>query len=368
MVKEQRIVENFMDMVKIPSPSLGERAIADYLKKALIDLGLEVEEDNAGENHNGTAGNVIGVLRAPGKAKVLFSAHMDTVKPCDQINPIIENGIIKGDGTSVLGGDDKGGIAAILEMLAVIKENNLEHPEIIVVFSIAEEIGLLGAKSFDSAKYAPDFGFILDSSGKPGVVITQAPYSAKGKITIVGKPAHAGIAPETGINALTVAAHAITKIKLGRIDKETTSNIGTVSGGSAVNIVMPSIDMMYEARSLNGETLKCLLDETLGIFKATAEEFGAQFEHTVAIGYDGFVIPADAEILTIFKNACERAGVEFKPQPSGGGSDTNIYNGRGIPSLNLACGMSKVHTTEEFIEIKDLVGSAELLLEIVKGF
>lgn len=368
MVREERLVKNFIDMVKIPSPSLKEREMADYLITALKKLGLEVEEDNAGEINKGNAGNVIGVLRAPGKPKVLFSAHMDTVLPCDKITPVIENGIIKSDGTSILGGDDKGGIAAILEMLEAIKENNLDHPEIIVVFSMAEEIGLLGAKAFNVEKYSPDYGIILDSSGKPGVVITEAPYAAKGKITIVGKPAHAGIAPENGINALTVAAHAITKIKLGRIDKETTSNMGTVCGGQAVNIVMPSVEMMYEARSLNGETLKNLLNETFEIFEKTAKDFGAEFKHNVTIGYDGFIVPEDAEILQRFKAACERAKIEYKPQPSGGGSDTNIYNGKGIPSLNLAVGMSKVHTLEEYIEIKDLVGSAELLLEIVKGF
>lgn len=149
MVKENRLVQTFIDMASISSPSLKEREVGDYLLKALKELGMEAYEDNAGEVHGGNCGNIIGVLKAPGKKKVLFSAHMDTVLPCDKVTPIIENGIIKSDGTSVLGGDDKGGIAAILEMISVIKENNLDHPEIIVVFSIAEEIGLRGARAFD---------------------------------------------------------------------------------------------------------------------------------------------------------------------------------------------------------------------------
>ena len=259
MINRERMVENFINMAKISSPSLKEREVADYIKKELESIGLEVIEDNAGEKTGGNSGNIIGILRAPGKKKVLLSAHMDTVLPCDKVNPIIENGIIKSDGTTVLGGDDKAGIANIIEAIRVIKENNFDHPEIIVVCSIAEEIGLLGAKNFDIEKYAPDYSFILDSSGKPGIAIIQTPYSAKGEMKIIGKPAHAGIAPENGINALTVAAHAITKIKLGRIDSETTSNIGVVRGGEAVNIVMPEVTLHYEARSFSGEKLDSLL-------------------------------------------------------------------------------------------------------------
>lgn len=367
MVKESRIVENFLDMVKISSPSKNERQIGDYLIKVLEELGLEVTEDNAGEVNGGNCGNIIGLLKAEGKKKYLFSAHMDTVVPCEKVTPIIENGVIKSDGTSILGGDDKGGIAAIIEMLRVIKENNLEHPEIIVIFSMAEEIGLLGAKAFEIEKYGVDYGFILDSSGKPGKIITKAPSAARGTLKVIGKPAHAGIAPENGINALTVAAHAITKIKLGRIDAETTSNIGVVKGGQATNIVMPIVELEYEARSLSNEKLENLLKETFDIFENIAKEFGAQFENEVNVEYPGFVLEDDSEVIDIVKKACERIGIKAETAPSGGGSDTNIYNNKGVPSVNLAVGMTKVHTLEEYIEIKDLVDLAKILVEIVKG-
>lgn len=367
MVKESRIVDNFLDMVKISSPSKDERKIGDYLIKVLEELGLEVTEDNAGDLNGGNCGNIIGVLKAQGKKKYLFSAHMDTVVPCEKVTPVIENGIIKSDGTSILGGDDKGGIAAIIEMLRVIKENSLEHPEIVVIFSMAEEIGLLGAKSFDLEKYNIDCGFILDSSGKPGKIITKAPSAARGVLKITGKPAHAGIAPENGINALTVAAHAITKVKLGRVDAETTSNIGVVKGGQATNIVMPVVELDYEARSLSNEKLAELLKETLGTFEAVAKEFGAEFENDVTVEYPGFVLEDDAEVVEIVKRACERAGLTPETAPSGGGSDTNIYNSKGVPCVNLAVGMTKVHTLEEYIEIKDLVDLSRILVEIVKG-
>lgn len=366
MINREKVTSKFIDMVKISSPSLKEREMGDYLLKTLNDLGLEVYEDNAGKENGGNCGNIVGILKAPNKKKVLFSSHMDTVLPCEKVTPVIENGIIKTDGTSVLGGDDKGGIAAILEMLRVIKENNLDHPEIIVVFSIAEEIGLRGARAFEIEKYSPDFSYILDSSGKPGVAIVQAPHSAKGEIKIIGKPAHAGINPEDGINAFTVAAHAVSKLRLGRIDKETTSNIGIVKGGEAVNIVMPEISMMYEARSFDGEKLDNLLKETNDIFEEVAKEFGAKVENGVKKGYAGFKLDENLEIINHLKKACENINLKCELKSSGGGSDANVYNAKGYVAVNLAVGMTKVHTTEEYIEIDDLVKMSKLTLEIVK--
>lgn len=368
MINEQRIIDNFLTMVKIPSPSLKERVMADYVKTELEKIGLEVIEDSAGENYNGNAGNIIGILKAKGSnnKKILFSAHMDTVLPCDKVTPIIENGIIKSDGTSILGGDDKAGIAAILEMLKQLKENNLDHPEIIVIFSIAEEIGLLGASAMDIEKYAPDFGIIIDSGGEPGTVIIQAPFAVKGKIEIIGRSAHAGLEPENRINALVVASHAITKLRLGRIDENTTSNIGVVIGGTAINIVMPSVSMMYEARSFDGKILDELLFETKTIFRETAEKFGAEFKEEIVKGYDGFKIESSSKILKILEDACKNINIEYQPIKCGGGSDTNIYNGKGIPSVNLGIGMSKVHTKDEFIKVEDMVGCTKLLLSIVE--
>ena len=367
MINEKRIVDNFLDMIKIPSPSLKERAMADYVKVQLENIGLEVTEDNAGKSCNGNAGNIIGVLKAkgPNKKKILFSAHMDTVLPCSKVTPIIENGIIKSDGTTVLGGDDKAGIVAILEMLYQLNENNLDHPEIIVVFSIAEEVGLLGARAMDIEKYNPDFGIIIDSGGSPGTVIIQAPFSAKGKIEIIGRSAHAGLEPENGINALVVASHAITQLRIGRIDENTTSNIGVVIGGTAANIVMPNVSMMYEARSFDGKVLDELLAETKSIFSETAKKFGAEFKESIIKGYNGFKIKEDSEILEILKKACKNIDIEYKPMKCGGGSDTNIYNEKGISSVNLGIGMSKVHTKEEFIKIDDMIECTKLLLSII---
>lgn len=368
MIKENRVIDSFVEMIKISSQSRNERAMGDYLINKLKSLGLEVLEDNAGTTCDGNCGNIVGVLKGKGTKKLLFSAHMDTVVPCEKITPVIEEMIIKSDGTSILGGDDKSGIAAIIEAIEVIKENNMDHPEIIVVFSVAEEIGLLGAKAFDIKKYSPDYCFILDSGGKPGGVIVQAPNSAKGEIKIIGKPAHAGIAPENGINALYVASHAISKMSLGRIDQDTTSNIGIVRGGEAVNIVMPEISMMYEARSFSKEKLEKLLAETDKLFTEVAKEHGAEFVNNVVVGYNGFKIEKGEPILKAVEAAANKLGMVYEEKSSGGGSDANVYSAEGYTSVNLATGMSKVHTTEEFIEKKDVIDSARLVLGIIEEF
>ncbi len=366
MVNRDRLLEKFMDMVRIPSPSLDERDMANYLKAVLTDMGLEVYEDDAGNKYKGSSGNIIGILRAPGKKRVLFSAHMDTVMPCKGVNPIVENGIVKSDGRTVLGGDDKIGIAAILEMLSIIIENCIEHPEIVVVFSIAEEIGLLGAKALDLDRLGEiDYGVVLDADGKPGTVVVKAPYAAKGKLEIVGRAAHAGIEPENGINALYVAAHAISQLKIGRVDEDTTCNIGIVKGGSVVNMVMPSVFMAYEARSFKEEKLESLLADTIRIFEETAKKFEAKFTKKLERSYDGFDIDLNSKIMGVFIKACKNIGLTYLPESCGGGSDANIY-GKKFPCINLGIGMSKVHTKEEYVEIEDIINCTRLLLGIVR--
>ncbi len=367
MINKERLTAIFLDMARISSPSGKERAMADFLIKYLKEHDIEVYEDAAGKTINGNSGNVVGILRAPGKKRIVLSAHMDTVSPCESIHPIVEDGIIKTDETSVLGGDDKSGIAAILELIHQIKEQNLDHPEIIMVFSIAEEAGLFGAKAFDTHAYGTiDYAFILDSSGDPGKVIHAAPYSASGDIIIHGLEAHAGIAPEKGINALVVASHAISKLNIGRIDEETTCNIGVIEGGSASNIVMPSVRMLFEARSLEKEKLLSLLKVVQDTFEQTCKDWGATLDNQVTVKTPGYKISLDSDICNIVKRACGNAGFEANFAFSMGGSDANIYNEKGIPSVNLATGMSKVHTVKECIKIEDMVSVSSILVEIMK--
>ena len=246
--------------------------------------------------------------------KILFSSHMDTVSPSIGVKPIIDeaNGIIKSDGTTVLGSDDKAGIAAILEALRTVKENNIEHSDIQVVFSIWEEGGLQGAKNLDYSKIDAEYAFVLDSGGSPGEIIVKAPAQDAIKVKIIGKPAHAGLQPENGISAIMVASKAIENMKLLRIDEETTANIGIVKGGIATNIVMPELEIVAEARSLSEEKLDAQTNHMIETFKSAAKEFGAEIEIDVNRAYGPFNIDETDEIVQLVKKAFSNMNIEGK--------------------------------------------------------
>lgn len=369
MTNNKRLIDEFLELVQIDSPSSKEGNVAKVLVKKLEEIGLSVEVDNAGEIHGGETGNVIATLKGNREGKkILFSSHMDTVSPGIGIKPIIdeEAGIIKSDGTTVLGSDDKAGIAAILEGLRYIKENNIEHSDITVVFSIWEEGGLFGAKSLDYSKLDVDYGFVLDSGGSPGEIIVKAPGQDRIAVKIKGRPAHAGLQPEAGISAIMVASRAIENMKLLRIDEETTANIGIVKGGIATNIVMPELEIVAEARSLSEEKLDAQTNHMVETFKNADKEFGAEIEIEVKRAYGPFNIDETDEIVQLAKKAFSNMNIEGKTASTGGGSDTNILNKNGIKSVNLGIGMKKAHTLEEYIAIEDLINSAVMVGEIIK--
>ncbi|MEW6064932.1 hypothetical protein P378_16435 [Desulforamulus profundi] len=369
MVNAERVVQEFMELVQVDSESGAERQLADLLKERLAAMGLEVIEDNAGDHvevGRGT-GNVIATLPGNGgKGPMLLSAHMDTVKPGKGVRPRRENGVITSAGDTVLGSDDKAGIVAILECLRVVKEKNIAHGGIQVVFTVAEEIGLVGAKNLDYNCIQAKIGFVLDSGGPPGEIIIQAPTQYSLTATIKGKAAHAGIAPEQGINAIVVASHAIAGMKVGRIDEETTSNIGVIAGGVATNIVPEQTTIKGEARSINPAKAKDQIDHMVDEINKAAEKFGATAVIKVEKEYDPINLAPEALPVRIAMQAAENIGVKPFLGQTGGGSDANIFNGQGIACANLGIGMSKVHTTEEFITEENLVANAQLMVEIIK--
>jgi len=369
LVNAERVVQEFMELVQVDSESGAERQLADLLKERLAAMGLEVIEDNAGDHvevGRGT-GNVIATLPGNGgKGPMLLSAHMDTVKPGKGVRPRRENGVITSAGDTVLGSDDKAGIVAILECLRVVKEKNIAHGGIQVVFTVAEEIGLVGAKNLDYNCIQAKIGFVLDSGGPPGEIIIQAPTQYSLTATIKGKAAHAGIAPEQGINAIVVASHAIAGMKVGRIDEETTSNIGVIAGGVATNIVPEQTTIKGEARSINPAKAKDQIDHMVDEINKAAEKFGATAVIKVEKEYDPINLAPEALPVRIAMQAAENIGVKPFLGQTGGGSDANIFNGQGIACANLGIGMSKVHTTEEFITEENLVANAQLMVEIIK--
>lgn len=367
MINEKRLLERFLKYIQIDSPTKYERDFADYLQKEMTEMGLNVYMDNAGEKVGSNSGNLIGKLKGNTQGEtILFSAHMDTVSPGIGIKPEIRDGVIYSDGTTILGGDDKAGIASILEAVETIIEKDIPHGDIEITFSIYEEGGLHGAKNLDYDKLDAKIGFILDSGGNPGQIIIQGPAQNKINAKFIGKEAHAGVAPENGVSAIQIAAEAISNMKLLRIDSETTANIGFISGGEVTNIVTKSVEIKGEARSLSDYKLQEQTDHMIKCCEDAAKKFGGKVEMDVANSYGAFKVKEDHEIVEKVKLACENIGLEPYTAASGGGSDTNIFNANGITAINLGIGEKKPHTLEEHLHIKDLENAARLALEIIK--
>ncbi|OEE50037.1 peptidase M20 [Enterovibrio norvegicus] len=359
-INQERLVEHFIELVKIDSESGNEKAVAEVLAEQLGQMGFEVTKLPVPDTiSNGF--NIYAKLQGELEGSIVFSSHMDTVTPGIGIEPIIEDGIIRSKGNTILGGDDKSGIAAVMEAVRTIKANGEAHKTIEVAFTVYEELGLEGAKHFDMSKIESNQAIVLDSGGNIGTIITTAPGQQSLKVTIKGKPAHAGLAPETGINALTVAADAISNMTLSRIDHETTANIGVVRGGQATNIVMPELYIEAEARSLDDEKLAKQVSHMVSTFEAAAEKHGAEIEIESTRSYNAYRIADDNPHVVAIKAAFEAIGIEPMTKPTGGGSDANVFNEKGLTTVNLSTGMSKVHTTDEFIAIADMVSVTEFI-------
>lgn len=368
MINRKRLLDEFYELIQIKSSTRAERQVADVIKKKLTDLHMEVTEDKAGSLIGGNCGNILAFLPGTviGAPSVLFSAHLDCVEPCGNIQPVLKDGIITSAGDTILGSDDKSGVVAILEALRVLKEQNIPHGNIQIVFTVAEEGGLAGSKNIAPALLHADFGYALDSGGSPGEIINMAPGHNKLEIMVYGKKAHAGVAPEEGLNAIVLASKAIAKINDGRIDPETTANIGTIQGGFATNIVPDKVVILAEARSRNKEKLTAQTDHMRQIFEETVKVAGGKAEVSISKEYDAYVLPETAPVVRLACKAAESIGIRPVIKATGGGSDANYFNSYGIPTAVLGTGMSKVHTTDEFIKEADLYASSELALAIIK--
>src|ERR687889_489745 len=278
MINQERIKNLLLELVQIDSVSRKERQVAERIKQLCEEMGAQVEIDDAGEKVGGNSGNVIarfpGTL--PGAETIMMSAHMDTVVPGEGVKPIVEGDIIRTDGTTVLGGDDKSGCAVIIETIRCLQEQSIPHAPIEAVFSICEEVGLLGAKHVDVSRLKAKYGIVFDSDD-PGFLFTKGPSANHMEWKIYGLESHAGVAPEAGISAIKIAAEAISEMKLGRIDEETTANIGVIQGGEATNIITNFVILKGEARSLDDSKLEA---QTAHMVKCL-EDAAAKYEVTV---------------------------------------------------------------------------------------
>ncbi|MFF2482085.1 M20/M25/M40 family metallo-hydrolase [Paenibacillus sp. NPDC058071] len=371
MVNQDRIVNEFIELVKVDSETKHEQNISKVLRAKLEGLGLFVEEDEAAAVTGHGANNLLAVLEPSGTDEgvpaIFFTCHMDTVVPGVGIKPQIDpDGYIRSDGTTILGSDDKAGIAALFEAVRIVQENNIPHGRIQFVITVGEESGLVGARALDPSKLIADYGYAVDSNGRIGDIAVAAPAQAKVTIKLHGRSAHAGVNPEDGISAIQVASKAVSYMPLGRIDKDTTANIGSFAGGGATNVVCDYVELSAEARSTVQEKLDSQLAAMREAVDKAASEYGASGEVESEIVYPGYKHGDDSRVVQVAQAAARAIGLEPRTFQSGGGSDANVFNGKGVPTVNLAVGYEHIHTTKEQIKIDSLVKIAELVVSIIQ--
>lgn len=350
------ILQTFLELVAIDSPPYQEAIIARHLASELTALGLSTEFDEAG--------NLYAHLEGSGKP-ILLNAHMDTVEPAKGANAVVEHGIVRTDGTTALGADDKAAIAAILWALAIIKEKQLTHPPLVVLFTTAEEVGLAGARKLDpSMLQGIEYGYTFDASKPVGMAITAAPSHDMIEATFIGKGAHAGFKPEDGISAIQMASRAVDRMKLLRIDEETTANVGSFVAPGAKNIVCDTAQLVFEARSLDEGKLKRQISSMLEALQKAAHVFGGSVEIKHEHLYYGYRHATESVLLDSFKKACERLSLPCSFETTLGGSDANVLNRFGIPTLTCSAGYEDAHTKFEHIPIIELERLGSLVLEL----
>jgi tripeptide aminopeptidase len=367
------VIEYFMDLVRIDSESAYEIDVALKLAADLKELGFKYEFDQANDNFESNSGNLYGYM--PGKIKkapILFCAHMDTVKPGVGIKPKIVNGKIVSDRTTILGSDDKSGIAEIIFALKELKQEKVETSPVEILFTVSEEVGLLGAKYCDYSKLKSKIGYALDSH-EIGSITIGAPSQNNLKFVIHGKEAHAGVNPELGVNAIKIAADAIKAMPSGRIDTETTCNIGIIQGGNATNIVPNEVTIMAEVRSHDQSKLEKVSNQMIKIIEKKVAnyrmgDFQANVDTLCKQAYKHFLLDDQSPVVKIASEAAHNLGLPGVISIGGGGSDANIFNENGISVAIAGSGMNNVHTVNEFIMVEDLKKGVRWVKEVIKVY
>ncbi|MBS1718912.1 MAG: M20/M25/M40 family metallo-hydrolase [Armatimonadetes bacterium] len=368
MIVESRLIELFKELCLIDAPALAEADSVAYTKALLTSIGLEVWEDEAGKAIGGNANNLIARLPAtnPDAPTIFLSAHFDTVEPTAGLEIEERDGVFYSSSDTILGADDKAGMAPAIEAVRALMESGAPHGTVYLLLSVAEEIGLLGAGALKIEELDIDFGYVLDTGPPVGTYVTRTATHDKLDVTIHGIPAHAGKDPEKGVNAIEVLADAVHGMKLGRIGPETTANIGIVHGGTGTNVVCAKVEVKAEARSTSTADLDAQVDHMIQRFEEAARNRGAKVEITHRREYLAYEVPADAPVVQIAAEVSREMGLEPTLRTTLGGSDANRYNAKGVPTIVMGTGMEKIHTHDEHVSRKDLVLMAELCFNLLK--
>jgi tripeptide aminopeptidase len=366
-VPQDEVVSVFTELAALPSPPGEEREVADVVTAFMRDLGLEVDEDDAGARIGSTAGNLYARIEPTNDAgtPLFFCAHLDTVPPAGKIEPVLEDGVIRNAAGTILGADNKAAVAVMLEATRRLLSENRAHGGVELLFTPKEEVGLHGAAAFDHERLRARIGYVYDQAAPIGEVVLGAPYAHSMEVRFHGRAAHAGMYPEEGRSAIAAAAKAIADFKLGRIDEDSTANVGLISGGTAGNIVPEWCTFLAEARSHDPQKLADLVREMLeaATFAAGLEE--CEVETEVHKSYSGYRFKRDDLAVRVAQSALERFGYEPSFKLSGGAADANVFNERGLACVNLANGMAEIHTAREHIAVADLERMVDVTLALV---
>jgi len=365
-VPQDDVVALFMELAAVPSPPGDERAVADLVAAYMRDLGLDVSEDDAGERIGSNAGNLYARIEpTDGGTPLFFCAHLDTVPPEAGIEPVLDDGVIRNAAGTILGADNKSAVAVMLEATRRLLTENRPHGGVELLFTPMEEVGLYGAAAFDHERLAARIGYVYDQAAPIGEVILGAPYSHSMNVKLHGRAAHSGMYPEEGRSAIAAAAKAIADFKLGRVDEETTANVGVITGGTAGNIIPEHCSFLADVRAHDPKKLADLVREMLESITFAASLEDCQVETEVHKSYNGYRFKRDDDAVRIASSALERSGFDPSFPLSGGGADANVFNERGLACVNLANGMVDIHTPDERIAVTDLERMVDVTLALV---
>jgi tripeptide aminopeptidase len=359
----------FTELAAIPSPPGEERAVADTVAAYLRDLALDVEEDGAGVHIGSSIGNLFCRVEPHGTSgggvPLFLCAHLDTVPPAGPIEPVVQEDVVRNAGGTILGADNKAAVAVMLEAVRRVVAEGLPHAGIELVFTPKEEVGLLGAGAFDHTRLRASVGYVYDQAAPIGEVVLGAPTATALLARFHGRAAHAGMYPEEGRSAIAAAARAISDLRLGRLDEDTTANVGRIEGGTARNIVPEWCTVSAEARSHDDRKLADVVQEMLDAFAFAASVEECEVETEVETSYRGYRFRRDDAAVALAARALSRAGYRPSFALSGGGADANVFNERGLTCVNLANGMAQIHTPDEHITVADLEGMVDVTLALV---
>jgi tripeptide aminopeptidase len=364
--ERERVLDDFVRLCEIESPSRHERAVADAVRADLERLGLEVEEDDTGVDTGSEAGNLLARIPGPeGGRTVLLCAHLDTVPLAGPVEVKSENGVLTNAHEAILGADNK---AAVATVLGAARRLTAEGSPVSVelLFTTCEELALGGAKAFERGRLRAEFGYVFDHASPIGELVTASPTYYRLEADFRGQAAHAGIRPEAGRNAIAAAARALAAMKIGRVDEATTANVGTIEGGTAANVVAERCHVLLEARSLDDARAGELVSGMVDALTEAASEADCDVETTVERQFQAYRFPRSAPVVEVAAEALRASGIEPVYINTGGGSDANALIAAGLPVLNVANGTERNHQPDESVTVDALERMLDVTLAIVE--